>query len=153
MGGEGVKDVKREPHGARKAATGGTGEAHLPSVLIAEDAGLVATELAKELRASGFVVVGPASTLTEALAAMDNQRCAGAIVDLNLQGESAVPLIRRLKGRGIPILVTTGYQLDTTLAHELKDVPYLVKPYRASDLVQRLKELVGMADQDKGAPS
>ena len=128
-------------------------EAHLPSVLIAEDAGLVATELAKELRASGFVVVGPASTLTEALAAMEDQCCAAAIVDLNLQGESAIPLIRRLKGRGIPILVTTGYQLDTTLAHALKDVPYLVKPYRASDLVQRLKELVGLAAQDKGALS
>jgi DNA-binding response OmpR family regulator len=148
-----VKGVKREPHGARPAATGETGEAHLPSVLIAEDAGLVATEVAKELRASGFGIVGPASTLAEALAAMDDQRCAAAIVDLNLQGESAVPLIRRLKGRGIPVLVTTGYQLDTTLADELKDVPYLVKPYRASDLVQRLKELVGLADQNKGAPS
>jgi DNA-binding response OmpR family regulator len=81
------------------------------------------------------------------LSATEEQRVAAAIVDLNLQGESAVPLIRRLKVRGIPVLVTTGYQVDTALSDELREVPYLAKPYRASDLMQRLREFMGRAGQ------
>jgi CheY-like chemotaxis protein len=112
-----------------------------------EDVGLVATEVANHLRDGGFDIVGPASSQAEALNATEEQRVAAAIVDLNLQGESAVPLIRRLKGRGIPVLVTTGYQVDTTLSDELRDVPSLAKPYRTSNLMQRLRELIGKADQ------
>jgi hypothetical protein len=52
----------REPHEAEPA---GKETAPLPSILIAEDVGLVATELANQLRASGFDVVGPASSLAE----------------------------------------------------------------------------------------
>jgi hypothetical protein len=59
------------------------------------------------------------------------------------------PLIRHLRRRGIPTLVTTGYPVDTELSDELRDVPCLAKPYRASELMQRLRELVGKADQIK----
>jgi two-component system, chemotaxis family, CheB/CheR fusion protein len=129
------------------AGVGGKEAAALPSVLIAEDVGLVAAELANHLRASGFDVVGPVSRLGEGLRAAEDERVAAAIIDLNLQGESAVPLIRRLKDRGIRVLVTSGYQIDGALSDELRDVPCLAKPYRPSDLMQRLRELVANTDQ------
>jgi two-component system CheB/CheR fusion protein len=142
----------REAHVAHSTEAGGKVSARLPAVLIAEDVGLVATELANHLRDSGFDVIGPASTLAEALRAVEHQRVAAAIVDLNLQGESAVPLIRRLKDRGIRVIVTSGYQIDGALSDELRDVPCLAKPYRPSDLMQQLRDLVGPANQNEGAP-
>jgi CheY-like chemotaxis protein len=78
-------------------------------VLVVEDEYLVAMDVSAYLAAAGAQVVGPASTVTAALDAVEHTELDGAIVDVNLRGEMAYPVADALAARGIPFVFTTGY--------------------------------------------
>jgi DNA-binding response OmpR family regulator len=79
-------------------------------VLLVEDEFLLADDLAAAFVAAGFVVVGPAYTVAEATRLIES--CGdldGAVLDINLRGESVFPVVDALVSRGIPIVFTSGY--------------------------------------------
>lgn len=53
--------------------------------------------------------MGLATDLAEGHTLLEQQGCDATIVDLNLNGTMAHPLIAALRGRGVPVVVATGY--------------------------------------------
>ena len=96
-------------------------------VLLVEDEYYIADDLRKALSEAGADVVGPCPTLLKALDAMDTQSFDCAVIDLNLHGESALPIADRLLDEGTPFAIATGYGSDSVPEH-LKDVPRIEKP-------------------------
>jgi CheY-like chemotaxis protein len=109
-------------------------------ILVIEDEALVAMLVEDALLDSGFAVIGPARSVTEALALLAQEAPDAAVLDLNLGGENSLSVADALAARGIPFLVATGYGaagLPPTHRH----VPVLPKPYDPADLTTMLDRL------------
>jgi DNA-binding NtrC family response regulator len=98
-------------------------------VLVVEDTMLVADLISEELKEAGCAVVGPAGHLTQALALAEAEALNGAFLDLNLGGESSVPVAEVLERRGIPYVFITGYDDLGSLPAAYRDKPRLAKPF------------------------
>lgn len=80
-------------------------------ILVVEDDYYAATETAEELEALGAIVVGPISSLSEAMdVASDDLELDGALLDVNLNGEMVYPVAGFLKMHGIPFAFLSGYE-------------------------------------------
>lgn len=109
--------------------------------LIVEDSFVVAWMLEDTLAERGFEVVGPMAKLEQAVHAARTERLDLAIVDVNLQGEEAYPVVDLLVERSTPVIVATGYGLETVPAR-YRDLPRLEKPFVAEDVVSTLARVV-----------
>lgn len=103
-------------------------------VLVVEDTVLIADLISMELADSGCQVVGPAAHLAEGLALASNQSLDGAFLDVNLAGESCVPIAQALDGRGIPYVFITGYDDLASLPAEYRQMPRMSKPFDPGQL-------------------
>jgi DNA-binding NtrC family response regulator len=109
-------------------------------VLLVEDEYYIADDLRRTLIAAGAEVVGPISTLDTAQEALDSERFDCAVIDLNLQGESALPLIDRLVAEGRSFAIATGYGAAAVPAR-LSKVPRIEKPFDPRTLLQLVGQL------------
>ena len=79
-------------------------------ILVAEDEYLIADEFCMELGEAGAVVVGPAGTVEDALQLIASAPALdGAVLDVNLRGETVYPAADLLIERGVPFVFATGY--------------------------------------------
>jgi CheY-like chemotaxis protein len=110
------------------------------NILLVEDSWHLGIALKNLLKAWGAEVTGPVATAAEADRMTSEQRPAVALVDLNLRGgERAYDLIDRLHERGIPVIVTSGYEV---LPHPpRKAVAVLQKPFGEAQLLALLRPL------------
>ena len=108
-------------------------------VLVVEDEMLIAMEFEALLREHGCDVVGPAPSVERALTLLQEQRPELVLMDLDLNGKSALPLAWVLRQQSVPFVVVTGYS-ERHLEKEpvLRDIPRLSKPVRFSDLLRTL---------------
>jgi len=83
----------------------------------------------------GCDVVGPAPTARRALELLDREPPDAAILDLNLNGTTVVPVGAELNARAVPFVLATGYRKDAPLDAELRDAPRLAKPVNHRQLV------------------
>jgi DNA-binding NtrC family response regulator len=105
------------------------------SVLIIEDKALVAMSVESCLQDAGAAVV-IANSIALAQSALDEGiPFDAAVVDLHLADGNASPLIQVLSERGIPVVVTTGAEVDRRQPALSKAVAILQKPHADSDLV------------------
>ena len=74
-----------------------------------EDDYLIATRIADILEDAGYEVIGPVLNVAEAKQAIEVDRVQGAVLDLNLRGETSLSMAETIARRGIPILFVTGY--------------------------------------------
>jgi DNA-binding response OmpR family regulator len=86
--------------------------AQQPLVLLAEADTLVAEDLSDALSEAGYRVLGPFATTAEALAAIQWESPALAVVDVKLRDGFCTALGHELRQRDIPILVHSGLQQD-----------------------------------------
>ena len=99
-----------------------------PKVLVLEDHYLLAADLSLGLQRAGLEVIGPLSTLDEALAlAGSAEPPDAAVLDLQLHGEMAYPVADVLLSRGIPFAFVTGYD-DQFIADRYSGVCRWQKP-------------------------
>jgi DNA-binding response OmpR family regulator len=112
-------------------------------VLLAEDELLVAMDIEATLQALGCELVGPVATVAEVERLADSGDFDGAVLDVNLRGEQIFRALPRLIERGVPILLSSGYEEASLFPDEFRRLPVLVKPYEGSQLAARLKELFG----------
>lgn len=111
------------------------------AILIVEDEPMIAMMLEDFLIDLGCRVVGPAENLAKAHALLEQHGCDAAIVDMNLKGTLSHPLIEALRGKGVPVIVATGYGIAVS------DLPsgcrVLAKPYAIQQVEQALRACLG----------
>jgi CheY-like chemotaxis protein len=110
------------------------------NILLVEDSWHLGIALKNLLKAWGAEVSGPVATAAEADRLTSEHRPAVALVDLNLRGgERAYDLIDRLHERGIPVIVTSGYEVLPRPPG--KAVAVLQKPFGEAQLLALLRPL------------
>lgn len=79
-----------------------------PSVLVAEDEFIVATDLCDTVEEAGFRVEGPHADVRSALRSIENHMPDLAILDVRLGEEEVFPLAERLMDRHVPVIFHSG---------------------------------------------
>ncbi len=117
-------------------------------VLVVEDEPLLAFDIAQRLTDAGYAVIGPAPSVARALDLLGCEGCDVAILDVNLGRETAEPIARDLKVRGIKFMTLSGYSSDQH-PPEFHGSPTLTKPANPDDLLNLLIEVTGEKKKDK----
>lgn len=108
-------------------------------ILIVEDEFLLAMELEALLEQRGCMVLGPVSSVGQALVLLDGEQPELALLDVNLKGERATPLAAALRERGVPFVLITGYGGAQLSEPELRDAPRVDKPVECRALRRAVK--------------
>ena len=107
-------------------------------VLIVEDNFTIAAALARILKAKGVQLIGPAGTVSDALALIaDNELIDGAALDVNLRGETVYPVANVLRQKRVPMVFMTGYD-DRWIDPSYANIPCMQKPVSVERLMQGL---------------
>lgn len=105
-------------------------------VLVVEDEPIVAMLLEDYLVELGHDVVGPVSSVADALARIAGEPFDFAVLDINLGGERSDAVAAALDAAGLPYIFATGYG-----RHGLPDGSdriVLQKPYRLDQIADAL---------------
>jgi DNA-binding response OmpR family regulator len=78
------------------------------SILIVEDEPLIALDVGEALKSAGARVVA-ASTLSEALSAVEQSNLSAAVLDHGLKDGDSSQVCARLKERDIPFVIYSGF--------------------------------------------
>src|SRR5450755_1510642 len=113
-------------------------------VLLVEDDVLVALDIAQQIADAGFEVVGPATSVAKAVALIAERGCDVAVLDVNLGHETAEPIAERLRARGTPFVVLTGYSIEQ-LPSGFHGAPVLSKPIFPAVLLAALQQCFSAA--------
>ena len=116
-------------------------------LLLVEDEMLVGLFMSEMLEDMGFSVTDPARTLADGMAAAKAQKFDGAVLDMNLNGESVYPLADFLAAQKVPFIFVTGYSADV-VAERFAGIPIIQKPVASDTLAKILHAHLG-ADRDK----
>lgn len=109
-------------------------------VLLVEDEALVAMLIEDALDSAGAVMLGPYAAVAPALAAIPEALPELAVLDLNLAGESSLPIADELAGRGVPLVFASGYG-QAGLPPRFRGRPMLAKPFDPAELISVLAAL------------
>lgn len=101
--------------------------ADLRPILIVEDDYFIANDLQRDFTNAGFRVVGPVASLAKALGIVEVKEIAGAILDINLDGEKVYQVADLLIERGVPVVFVTGYERPS-IPDRYRDVQLCLKP-------------------------
>lgn len=78
-------------------------------VLVVEDNFFIAEDMRRDLERAGADVIGPAGSVQDALDLLvENSGCDGAVLDVDLSGETSYPVADELAARDIRYIFTTG---------------------------------------------
>ena len=114
-------------------------------VLVVEDEMMVAWMLEDLLAELGFVIVGPAASVNQALTMIETEAIDVAVLDVNLNGEMSYPIADALAARDVPFVFVTGYDKDRML-DGYRCFPALQKPFRRSELSDALAKLLTLTN-------
>ncbi|MGX5722409.1 response regulator [Shinella zoogloeoides] len=115
-------------------------------ILILEDDPLLALDLEDFFTELGAKVIGPVSSVEQALQAVSSG-IDGAVLDLNLRGVYSYPVIEILAKAGTPLVVCSGYAELPDTRRELTDIVLLPKPCDLRVLQARLAEQIAATPQ------
>jgi DNA-binding NtrC family response regulator len=125
-------------------------------VLIAEHDLYQALDLSIAVEEMDGRVVGPASSVAEALTLLATQDIAAAIVDCQLADRDATPLARQLAERRVPFVIHTAIPIPAMIGEFHPDVPVLMKPLQPHsvltcllDEMRKMKRLAQVAPEPK----
>lgn len=117
----------------------------LPRVLVVEDEMLIAMELEAILIGGGYEVIGPAPTVSAAIALLNRQRPDAGVLDVNLRGEMVTPLAIALRAMEIPFLLSSAYE-----PVHLNDYPVLREANNIGKPASRERLLTSLASVLQG---
>jgi ActR/RegA family two-component response regulator len=112
-----------------------------PCCLIAEDQALIAMALEDILEERDIAIAGPFSSCEQALAWLERHTPEFAIIDYKLRDGPCTRLVRALRGRGVPVIIYSGYPHGHDIPPELGGLPWLEKPTTRSDLLAVMAEV------------
>ncbi len=108
-------------------------------VLVVEDEALIALDISDLLAEAGVVVIGPLSSLGDALAEAPTVEVDAALLDVSLARREVWPVAEILLQRRIPIIFLTGYA-SLALPEQFAVCPRMDKPVDATKLRAQLTE-------------
>lgn len=103
-------------------------------VLVVEDNYLAAQAISLLLEDLGHRVVGPVSTVPDALATLDEHPVDLAMLDVDVRGRLVTPVADRVKALGRPIVFLSGLANHYALPGSYGEAPVLAKPFSEEDL-------------------
>lgn len=115
------------------------------SVLVVEDEVFVAMFIEELLAELGFGQVTSVHDIEAAIRAAETSDFKLAILDLNLSGASATSVVRILRQRDIPFVITTGHHAEE-LPEAIRGELVLFKPYGAEEFRRAVRKLVSRAE-------
>ena len=98
------------------------------SILVVEDEPLIAMMLEDFLESLGYSVHGTADNVGDALQQVEKGGFDLAILDVNLNGQTAWPVAHKLREHNIPFVIATGGHVEPP-PPEFANVPVIEKPY------------------------
>ena len=108
--------------------------------IVVEDQYLLAETLVDVLHKLGCKVLASAASLNDAMKLATNSPCDFAVVDIDLNGEAAFPVLDVLSDRGIPFLLATGTSLDEIPPRHVAAIA-VSKPYDMHEIRRALRRL------------
>jgi DNA-binding response OmpR family regulator len=111
-----------------------------PRVLVIEDDPAQAAGLEELLRDHGFAIAGTCTTVTDALDHARADDPALALVDLNLDGQSALPVLLELEAAGVRCVLMRGR--GSPGDDRFRELPVLAKPLAHEDLLSAMQRLL-----------
>jgi len=121
---------------------------HGLSILVVADEPLIAMDIAQAFEASGAEMT-TTNTLRHALILVENDGLSAAILDHALgDGDSSI-LYQRLRERGIPFLIYSGFP---KVEGACGDAPHIAKPASSETLVRAMEDLILGALPRRGHP-
>lgn len=121
-------------------------------ILVVEDEALIAMLIEDVLAEAGATVLGPASTVGEALRLIKSAAevsIDAVVLDLTLKGELASVVADQLVAVGIPFLFTTGVD-RASLEPRHRAAPMLSKPFDCDELVLSIGAMIATASKVVG---
>lgn len=111
------------------------------SLLIVEDEVMIRMLLADMIEELGHRIAGQAARVSEALALIEGGLAFdGAILDLNLAGQTAEPVAEAIEKRNIPFFFASGYGA-AGIPEQFRGRPFVQKPFAIDRLAQALRAL------------
>ena len=120
------------------------------AILVVEDRPLVACAMATILADAGWIVIGPAGTVTEAKRLIEEAQVDVALLDAKLAGDAIDEVATALTQRNVPFAFVTGCARED-LPAAFRSAPMLTKPFRERDLIATVSRL--FLDAAVGLPS
>jgi PAS domain S-box-containing protein len=116
-------------------------------ILVVEDEALIAAMVQEVLGEFGLALAGPFGDVGQALSAARDDDLRGAILDINLGGDSIYPVADILAARGIPFVFLTGYARES-IDRRYSHIPAIEKPIEPELLRKLLHDghLAGVAE-------
>jgi DNA-binding response OmpR family regulator len=112
------------------------------TVLVVEDDFIVTHDMQMLIEEQGARVLGPATSLAEALELVAKEQPTLAVLDVNLGGELVFPLIAELQARKVPFVFATAYaDEDKMFPETARSAPRLAKPVLPNVLIAQLMRL------------
>jgi len=114
------------------------------SILVVEDEPLIAMAISQALEESGAEVT-TTNTLRHALLLVEHDGLSAAILDHSLGDGNSSLLYARLKERGVPFLIYSGWDRDKVEGVG-EGVPHIIKPATHEVLLAAVEELIRGTD-------
>jgi len=109
-------------------------------VLVVEDMFLIAEDLADQLTGWGCEVIGPDGHVKGALQHIADSKIDGALLDVNLDGETSFEIAAILSSQNVPFIFLTGYDRDAIFPAEFQSAPKLSKPLVSEALQAMMRQ-------------
>jgi len=100
----------------------------MPKILVVDDEPLIAMMIADWLTEQGLETLGPAYSVSQALALLETQSADAAILDVSLGDDDCYDIAEVLSAKGIPFAFATGHGADA-MAKGYADVITVAKPF------------------------
>ena len=110
-------------------------------ILLVEDELLIALDTQDILAGAGYDVIGPATSLDQAMS-MAAEPLNAALLDVNLAGTLVWPAAEALTARGVPVVLLTGFGNALEVPPALAGAPRLGKPIDSAKLLELLGKLL-----------
>jgi light-regulated signal transduction histidine kinase (bacteriophytochrome)/CheY-like chemotaxis protein len=112
-------------------------------VLVIEDSFMIISALELTFQSFGWTMVGPATRIPKALSLVKTERFDAVLLDVNLDGEMSWDVAVELQARGVPFVLSTGYEIAALLPDFLRGTKFIRKPFKIDELKNSILEVIG----------